>query len=99
MKKYYSKNGKEVFDYLPETHLIKDINDPHFNKLVEIWNQYDSLKGSSKGKMKNIWICKPGENSNRGNGITVISSLEEIKSQVNIMNKNNNRTLIVQKYL
>jgi hypothetical protein len=25
-----------------------------------------------KQKMRNIWIVKPGENTNRGNGITVI---------------------------
>lgn len=27
---------------------------------------------------KNIWIMKPGENSNRGNGITVCSTIREI---------------------
>lgn len=29
-----------------------------------------------KNKTKNIWICKPGENSNRGNGISVVSTLD-----------------------
>lgn len=28
--------------------------------------------------LKNIWICKPGENSNRGNGIKVVKSKAEI---------------------
>lgn len=27
---------------------------------------------------KNIWIMKPGENSNRGNGITVCSTIREV---------------------
>ena len=31
---------------------------------------------------KNVWIIKPGENTNRGNGINVSSSLPEIKSLV-----------------
>jgi hypothetical protein len=29
-----------------------------------------------------VWIVKPGENTNRGNGINVSSSLPEIKSLV-----------------
>ena len=31
---------------------------------------------------KNVWIVKPGENTNRGNGINVASSIAEIKSLV-----------------
>lgn len=49
--------------------------------------------------MKNIWICKPGENSNRGNGIAVVSNLDEIKFQIKNKNTTNNRSLIIQKYL
>jgi len=30
----------------------------------------------------NTWIIKPGENSNRGNGITVCKTLQEIKKLV-----------------
>ena len=29
-----------------------------------------------KNQDKQIWICKPGENSNRGNGIVVLSGLD-----------------------
>lgn len=31
-------------------------------------------------KSKNIWIVKPGQNSNRGNGIKVCLNIEEIKA-------------------
>ena len=31
---------------------------------------------------KNVWIIKPGENTNRGNGINVSSNFNEIKSLV-----------------
>lgn len=31
---------------------------------------------------KNIWIVKPGENTNRGNGINVCSDLNEIRALV-----------------
>lgn len=30
-------------------------------------------------KRKNIWIVKPGENTNRGNGIIVTKDFNEIK--------------------
>jgi tubulin--tyrosine ligase len=33
-----------------------------------------------KRKMRNIWIVKPGENTNRGNGITVIDEIYELNS-------------------
>ena len=51
---------------------------------------------------KNIWIIKPGENTNRGNGINVCSTLHEIKSiiskaAVNPLTKD--RTFIIQKYI
>jgi hypothetical protein len=29
---------------------------------------------------RNIWIIKPGENTNRGQGITVMKEFEEIKA-------------------
>jgi len=31
---------------------------------------------------KNVWIVKPGENTNRGNGINVSSDISEIKQLV-----------------
>lgn len=31
---------------------------------------------------KNVWIIKPGENTNRGNGINVCSTLPEIKALI-----------------
>lgn len=31
---------------------------------------------SSMKKSRNIWIIKPGENTNRGTGITVLSEIE-----------------------
>lgn len=36
---------------------------------------------------KNIWIMKPGENSNRGNGIFVCSTMREIVQEMNSSDK------------
>lgn len=52
--------------------------------------------------MRNIWIVKPGEFTNRGNGITVCRTLEEVKSIVKNKKKletGGMRTYIVQEYL
>ncbi len=32
---------------------------------------------------RNIWIIKPGENSNRGTGIRVVSTLREVTQEIN----------------
>lgn len=47
---------------------------------------------------KNTWIIKPGENTNRGNGIDVCRSIEEIRSVVGRATKGD-RTYIIQKYI
>lgn len=47
---------------------------------------------------KNTWIIKPGENTNRGYGIDVSKSLQEIKSIVGRATKGD-RTAIIQKYI
>jgi len=47
---------------------------------------------------KNTWIIKPGENTNRGNGIDVCKSLQEIKQIVGRATRGD-RTAIIQKYI
>jgi hypothetical protein len=60
-------------------------------------------KRKAKDKdFKNVWIMKPGENSNRGTGITVCYSFEEIRLRIKSKEKNSDgslRTYIVQKYM
>lgn len=43
-----------------------------------------------------MWIVKPGENSNRGQGIFVSDSFEAIKAKIE---KNKKHTFIIQKYI
>lgn len=65
----------------------------------------------TKAKTRNIWIVKPGENSNQGRGITVIDEIYELNSimkgvgetKSKITNKEGEkepkRTFIVQMYI
>ena len=49
-----------------------------------------------------MWIVKPGELSNRGNGITVCNTLEQIKGILRNKNTHHNgrsKTYIVQLYM
>jgi glutathione synthase/RimK-type ligase-like ATP-grasp enzyme len=49
-----------------------------------------------------VWIVKPGENTNRGSGITVCKDFDQIKSIIEnkvILKDDKLRSYIVQKYL
>ena len=48
---------------------------------------------------RNIWIVKPGENTNRGNGIIVAKDFNEIKQIIEESTASRKRTCIVQKYI
>lgn len=56
----------------------------------------NALKVSNQ---RNMWILKPGENTNRGIGITVHTNVQEIKSIINSEAYNAQRTFILQKYI
>jgi len=83
MKNYYELIGEDPFKYLPLTfHIQNNLEDPEFKKFEEFFEKYqasdiekaESLWQEKKKKAKptNIWIIKPGENTNRGSGIKVI---------------------------
>ena len=51
---------------------------------------------------KILWIVKPGEKSNRGQGISVFKKLSEVKEFIEKdknVEKHPNRTHIIQKYI
>lgn len=54
----------------------------------------EEFKSRQSGK-NNTWIVKPGENSNRGRGIIVSGSLQEISDKV----RPKKRTHVIQEYL
>ncbi len=103
MRKYYELLGMNVFDYLPLTfHISKGVDDVEYQKFLKYYTQYQEASKTDKKAVKNIWIVKPGEFTNRGTGITVCSSLDDIKLRLRGREKNLNgklRTFIVQKYL
>jgi tubulin--tyrosine ligase len=69
------RKQKDVFEVIPLTFLItKGINDPEFQRFCTLFEDL-AAKSKNQKMSNNVWICKPGENSNRGNGIQVVSSI------------------------
>ena len=56
---YYKDYLKiDPFDFIPKTYNVKGSDDPEFRRFLR-----------ENQKENKVWIIKPGENSNRGNGI------------------------------
>jgi len=91
----------------------------HYQKLEEVLKSYLAEQASSpidskakEGKQrkdkvrveKNVWILKPGENTNRGKGIQVLRELDDIKRIISEgthigQKEDGPRTFILQKYI
>lgn len=88
---------------LPMTfHITKGIDDSQYLKFLQYYEDLEEEKKNNKKGIKNIWIVKPGENTNRGNGITVCYSLDDIKLRLKGRQRNSDgklRTFILQKYI
>jgi tubulin---tyrosine ligase len=103
MRAYYQNLKLNVFNYLPLTFHLKGPNDLEaWNQLQEAFQKRAEEEQQSDKKSRNIWIVKPGENSNRGNGIRVCSTMLEIKEILRSGGSHKNgmpKTYIVQQYL
>ena len=101
MKKYYELNDKNPFEFIPITfHISKGIDDPEYAKFLQLYFTLDEKK--KKKEIMNIWILKPGEFTNRGKGISVCSSLDDVKIRLKGKEKCRNgkyHTFILQKYI
>ena len=102
MRKYYQLRKQDVFSVLPMTfHISKGIDDPEYQKFLDAYKKLEDEKSKDRN-VRNIWIAKPGEFTNRGTGITVCASLDDIKLRLRGREKNANgtlRTFILQKYI
>jgi tubulin polyglutamylase TTLL1 len=64
---------------LPLTfHIHKGTEDPEYLRFLTHYERIEEERKTKK-HLRNIWIVKPGENTNRGTGITVCYGLDDIK--------------------
>lgn len=110
MKIYYLSKSENVFDDLLLTfHVKKEIDDDEYLSFLQHYYQFSRERKeqemesmASSQKIHNVWIVKPGELTNRGKGIIVCFSLDEIKNIVRSGEKHDDgslKTYIIQKYI
>ncbi len=93
----------DPFANVPVTYHLRDAEDGQLAKLLEHFDANEVPSGSSQSsrgrkRCRNLWICKPGENSNRGYGITIVNNRNQLVDMANGL-ISNRHTLIVQKYI
>lgn len=99
LKKYCDVMSLPLFDRVPLTfHIKSGPDDPEFQNFIDA---FEGIQEADKNS-KNLWIVKPGENSNRGTGITVCNSISQVSQEVKPTICERTKafhTYIVQRYL
>lgn len=83
MTLFFKSQQLDFISYMPTTfHVKQGIEDAKFLEFQRYFHLRNrEIKKKAERKL-NLWIVKPGENSNRGNGIKLCLNLAEIKSIV-----------------
>ena len=103
MCNYYGHINVNPFEFMPLTFHISDgLEDENFLIFQRFYHKRNKEIRRTGENKKNIWIVKPGENSNRGFGIKVCNDLQEVKSIIKNKEKwadGSNKTYIIQSYI
>ena len=102
LKKYCEVTEKPLFSVIPLTyHIANGQFDSEFIRFTQENAAFDDISGEIR--LNGVWIVKPGENSNRGSGITVCSSYIQLLTLINTHTicplTGQKHTFILQKYL
>lgn len=89
LQSYYAQQGKNVWECIPETHVID----------LSLGEKEKCLKRFANAFNNDIWIIKPGEGTNRGHGIQIQNDLEKILNIINGEYSSHYKTVILQKYI
>ena len=93
MRYYYESIKKDVFATLPLTfHIQQGLQDPEFTRFLTYFNKYK----------RTYWIIKPGEQTNRGIGISVCNEIQQIEQILCKIEKHPNgkpKTYLIQRYI
>jgi len=94
----YDCMNESLFTNIPVTfHIRKGLEDPEYRIFLAYFNEM-----KEKTNKKKLFIIKPGESSNRGNGIVItdeISQINEIISSKEVHKNGKIKTFIIQSYI
>jgi len=97
MRMYYDALELDPYEHIPLTFHIKE------GESEEEFRQFEeSFKELAASGCRNVWILKPGENTNRGTGITLCGSVAAVREEMRSLaaaSEGSLRTFILQKYI
>lgn len=100
---YYMSHKIDPFTVIPMTfHIKSGLQDEKFLEFQRYYHQRKRQIRRNNEFHNNLWIIKPGENSNRGFGIKLCLNLDQIKSIIKIRQKwpdGSDKTYIIQSYI
>jgi hypothetical protein len=107
LKYYYDSLKEDPFAILPITFHLKGLADPEYKNFQESYADFAAqiicAKTEAEKKNltypRNLWILKPGENTNKGRDIIVLENEEQVKAEVKTQSNVAGRTFILQKYI
>lgn len=95
MKDFYTTSQVDVFSKVPLTfNISQKFEDPEFHHFRLKHQEFETYR-ESHPSFQNIWIVKPGEFTNRGTGISVCKTIDEVSKLID----SSDHPLIVQKYI
>jgi Tubulin-tyrosine ligase family len=95
MNNYFKAIGSEMFECIPITFNVRSSEDLEFKEFLKSYLGFEAKK-KPKSDFQNVWIVKPGEFTNRGQGIVVCKTLAEI---LGIVKQSEFTSYIIQKYI
>eukprot|EP00397_Hematodinium_sp_SG-2012_P012824 GEMP01013006.1.p1 GENE.GEMP01013006.1~~GEMP01013006.1.p1 ORF type:complete len:657 (+),score=120.69 GEMP01013006.1:247-2217(+) len=84
----FKSQGLDPFDTVPLTFVVRSVEDAEFGHFAKAYT-------TCAESQQCVWIVKPGDFSNRGAGIRIYNSIEEIRNRI----QSKEKCWVVQKYL
>jgi tubulin polyglutamylase TTLL1 len=94
LREYYRLTERDIFSVVPLTfHIRRGFQDEEFKTFSARFVQQRVIGAP------NYWIIKPGEFSNRGQGISCTNRMEDVRSRISKVRNSRGKSLIVQQYI
>eukprot|EP00913_Durusdinium_trenchii_P014226 g13350.t2 len=95
MSAFLMNAGHDPFAAMPLTFIVENSSDPQFAMFEDRDPREQEAYQSAAAAKQRIWIVKPAEWANRGCGIRIYTSIEEVRARVD----SKERAWAIQKYI